>query len=177
MVVISAFGGKFYQGLDIIWGSGNAKILNNGELITLSLDRISGSGFQSKNEYLFGEINMQLKLVPGDSAGTVTSYYNGDDWITRDGLIKIDRTRAPFTSFFSNFNVRACVWSSSGSSCDVKSPSARPIDYKWLKKGLHVTSLERLKWVQKNYMIYNYCTDIKRFPRGLPPECAVTATT
>jgi hypothetical protein len=27
--------------------------------------------------------------------------------------------------------------------------------------------------VQKNYMIYNYCTDAKRFPQGLPPECSL----
>lgn len=36
---------------------------------------ISGAGFASKSKYLFGKVNMQIKLVEGDSAGTVTAYY------------------------------------------------------------------------------------------------------
>lgn len=72
---IIASAGNFNQDFDITWGEGRAKILNDGNLLTLSLDKTSGSGFQSKNEYLFGKIDMQLKLVAGNSAGTVTAYY------------------------------------------------------------------------------------------------------
>lgn len=67
--------GNFFQDVDVTWGAGRAKILNNGQLLTLSLDKVSGSGFQSKNQFLYGKIDMQIKLVPNNSAGTVTAYY------------------------------------------------------------------------------------------------------
>ncbi|XP_057980423.1 probable xyloglucan endotransglucosylase/hydrolase protein 23 [Malania oleifera] len=259
--------GNFNQEFDITWGDGRAKILNNGDLLTLSLDKSSGSGFKSKNQYLFGKIDMQIKLVPGNSAGTVTAYYlsslgsthdeidfeflgnlsgdpyilhtnvftqgkgsreqqfylwfdptsdfhtysllwnpqsiifsvdgtpirefknlessgvafpksqpmwiysslwNADDWATRGGLVKTDWTQAPFTASYRNFKAQACIWASGSSSC-----SSSSSNNSWLKQGLDTTGQARLKWVQKNYMIYNYCTDTKRFPQGFPPECSL----
>ncbi|PWA66749.1 putative xyloglucan endotransglucosylase/hydrolase protein 23 [Artemisia annua] len=74
---------NFYNDFDITWGDGRGQILDNGNLITLSLDKNSGSGFESKNEYLFGKLTMQLKLIHKNSAGTVTSYYlssKGPTW-------------------------------------------------------------------------------------------------
>lgn len=73
--VVAASAGNFYESFDITWGDGRANIYESGKLLTCTLDKISGSGFQSKKEYLFGKIDMRLKLVAGNSAGTVTAYY------------------------------------------------------------------------------------------------------
>lgn len=50
-----------------------------GELLKMKLDNYSGAGFSSKSKYLFGKVNIQIKLVEGDSAGTVTAFYMSSD--------------------------------------------------------------------------------------------------
>ena len=70
-----ARGDTFYQDVDITFGDWRAKILDDGSLLTLSLDKASGSGFHSKDEYLFGRFDMQIKLVPGNSAGMLANFY------------------------------------------------------------------------------------------------------
>ena len=72
---IAASTGDFYQEFDLTWGNKHAEILDGGKLLTLTLDKTSGSGFRSKREHLFGRIDKKIKLVSGNSAGTVTSMY------------------------------------------------------------------------------------------------------
>lgn len=99
-----------------------------------------------------------------------TSLWNADDWATRGGQVKTDWTLAPFTASYRNFKANACVWLSSTSSCAVSNTDSVQ-DNKWQDQGLDAAGRNRIRWVQKKFMIYNYCTDLKRFPQGLPFEC------
>lgn len=36
---------------------------------------IIGAGFSSKSKYMYGKVSVEIKLVEGDSAGTVTAFY------------------------------------------------------------------------------------------------------
>ncbi|XP_022877317.1 xyloglucan endotransglucosylase/hydrolase protein 24-like [Olea europaea var. sylvestris] len=267
--LMAASAGNFYQDVDLTWGDQRGKILNGGQDLTLSLDKNSGSGFQSKNQFFLGRFDMQLKLVPGNSAGTVTTYYlssqgtqhdeidfeflgnvsgqpytvhtnvysqgngnkeqqfrlwfdpttsfhtysvvwntqriiflvdsipirvftnheaigvpypksqpmrvycslwNADDWATQGGTVKTDWTKAPFIASYRNFNANGCVSGSPGTSCVSK--TGEPLNNEaWQTLALDANGRNRLRWVQEKYMIYNYCTDVQRFPQGLPPEC------
>ncbi|CAA6672179.1 unnamed protein product [Spirodela intermedia] len=202
--------------------------MENGNLLQLTLDRASGSGFKSKQEYLFGRIDMDIKLVAGNSAGTVTAYYlqsggtasdeidfeflgnlSGEpyvvhtniyvmgegereqqfylwfdptkafhtysllwtpaisylgtlwaaqEWATRGGRVHTDWSKGPFTAYYRNFLVESCRRSPGGAA----TAACRELD---------AAGRRRMTWVRRKYMIYNYCTDVGRFPRGPPPEC------
>ncbi|KAL1219269.1 Xyloglucan endotransglucosylase/hydrolase protein 15 [Cardamine amara subsp. amara] len=258
---------NFFDEFDLTWGDHRGKIFNGGNILSLSMDKASGSGFRSKKEYLFGRIDMQLKLVAGNSAGTVTAYYlssegathdeidfeflgnetgkpyvlhtnvfaqgkgnreqrfylwfdptknfhtysivwrpqhiiflvdnlpirvfknaeklgvpfpksqpmriysslwNADDWATRGGLVKTDWSNAPFTAYYRGFNAAAC---SVSSGCDLEFNSSFGDGAVQVAEELNAYGRMRLRWVQKYFMIYNYCSDLERFPNGFPPEC------
>lgn len=248
----------------------HVEYVDDGQEIQLSLDQKNASGFESYDSYLFGHFNMRIKLVPGDSAGTVTTYYfsslgdhhdeldfeflgnasgeplilqtnvfsngiggreqriflwfdatadfhnytllwnsrqvifyvdevpirvfpnieategvpylrsqgmqayatiwDGDSWATQGGLVKINWTHSPFVASYRDFNADACTDTTTTSASDCAAT-------KWWDQlayqGLDASQYGKLKWVESNMTVYNYCTDYERY-NVTPPECLYT---
>ncbi|PIN00942.1 Xyloglucan:xyloglucosyl transferase [Handroanthus impetiginosus] len=67
--------GSLLKSMHFSWGTQQSRFLGDGDEATLILDEVSGSGIQSNESFLYGSFEMLIKLVPENSAGTVTAYY------------------------------------------------------------------------------------------------------
>lgn len=102
----------------------------------------------------------------------------GEEWATQGGRVKTNWTLGPFTAAYRNYKVNACVVSFGSSSCGSSmSTDSIASTEAWQTQELGPEGLKKLRWVQKNYMGYNYCTDKKRFPKGYPLECTHSTNT
>eukprot|EP01018_Ginkgo_biloba_P013878 Gb_31995 [translate_table: standard] len=78
--------GIFDEDFYVTWAPDHVTRLNRGHGVQINLDRHSGSGFASKKTYLFGKFETQIKLPPGNSAGTVVAYYLYSNQPNRDEI-------------------------------------------------------------------------------------------
>ncbi|KAJ6675053.1 XYLOGLUCAN ENDOTRANSGLUCOSYLASE/HYDROLASE PROTEIN 33-RELATED [Salix viminalis] len=64
------------------FGGSNTKLLNNGSVANLALDKSSGSGLASRNKYYYGFFSAAIKLPSGLSPGVVVAFYlsNADNY-------------------------------------------------------------------------------------------------
>lgn len=102
-----------------------------------------------------------------------SSIWNGDSWATRGGQVKIDWKSAPFRANYQQVGLRTCPWYSSASTAQCWANT--PANW-WTAPAysrLSYAQQGQLMWVRKNYMIYNYCQDWKRFKGAMPPECSL----
>ncbi|XBH98765.1 hypothetical protein VPH35_128230 [Triticum aestivum] len=107
---------------------------------------------------------------PTKRMGIWASLWDGSDWATDRGRIKIDWNRAPFTAGYQGFDVDACA-NTSSTPCHSSN---------WWWNAHRYRRLSARQWaayenVKKTYMYYDYCADKDRFKNTtMPVECSHT---
>ncbi|CAL5011318.1 unnamed protein product [Urochloa decumbens] len=111
--------------------------------------------------------NDQARGVPfptWQSMRVAGSLWDAEEWATQGGRVKTDWSQVPFYAYYRNFRVTPCVPSPGVAWCGDEAPESA-----WFDQRLDAAALQK---VQAENMIYDYCTDHKRFDEtGFPVEC------
>ncbi|CAH8336271.1 unnamed protein product [Eruca vesicaria subsp. sativa] len=78
--------GDFNIDFLVTWSPTHVNTYSDGRSRTLKLDQESGASFSSIQTFLFGKIDMKIKLIPEPSQGTVVAYYMSSDQTNRDEI-------------------------------------------------------------------------------------------
>lgn len=101
--------------------------------------------------------------VDRHAMGAFVSIWNGDDWATLGGLVKINWTASPFIASYQNFKADACIFDGNVSLCAQSKFATNTL-------ANQLFTLDSLNSFQDNLIVYNYCNDKDRF-EVIPVEC------
>ncbi|KAF3341418.1 xyloglucan endotransglucosylase/hydrolase protein 26 [Carex littledalei] len=265
---------SFASNTKCTWGYDNCQI--NDDRVKLILNKWSGAAIEGYNQFIYGYIDMRIKLVPGNSAAVVTTYYtssevktknddhdeidfeflgnltggdnyytlhtnifvngvgnreeqfrmswydptsdyhhytifwnpymvvwsvdgnvirvfrnyndqgipfpkykpqrvyssiwNADDWACQGGKVKTNWTYQPFVANYLNYQEKSCLYTKHKSVKHCNHPSNWYFNAQY--KQLTQAQLNTMNSIRNQYLVYNYCTDTKRFNGNFPPECS-----
>ncbi|KAE8711202.1 putative xyloglucan endotransglucosylase/hydrolase protein 32 [Hibiscus syriacus] len=91
------------------------------------------------------------------------SIWDASSWATENGRYKADYSYQPFVGRYTNFKLGGCT-TNGPASC--RPPSASPSG----SGSLSQQQVMAMNWVQRNYLVYDYCHDPKR-DHTQTPEC------
>lgn len=158
-----------------IRGSGDGTIIGREEQIHLWFDPTTSfhnyAILWSTNEIIFFVDDIPIRRYPRKSDATFPlrpmymygSIWDASSWATEHGKYKADYKYEPFYGRYNNFKIGGCT-SNSPSSC--RPPSGSPARTGELSRQ----QMAAMNWVQKNFKVYDYCSDPQR-NHAQTPEC------
>ncbi|XP_006848333.2 probable xyloglucan endotransglucosylase/hydrolase protein 32 [Amborella trichopoda] len=96
---------------------------------------------------------------PSKPMSVYATIWDASDWATDGGKYKANYTYEPFYATYTNFKLRGCQKKRCSHALDSLIPPKPNKQFR-----------ESLKFVRENYMVYDYCQDLQRYPNRLP-EC------